>query len=123
MSNLSWMFAANWPILIHMKDQNRSAIFALAAAGTLWGLNVPLTKLALGWLGPGLADRASVRGRRAGAGACRSARAARSGGARASLVSGAMGFGAVIVLQNAGIERTSVSHAAVSSARFRCSSR
>ncbi len=29
------------------------------------------------------------------------------------LASGAIGFGAVIVLQNAGIERTSVSHAAV----------
>jgi drug/metabolite transporter (DMT)-like permease len=29
------------------------------------------------------------------------------------LASGAMGFGAVIVLQNAGIEHTSVSHAAV----------
>ena len=42
-----------WPILIYMNRSNRSAIFALVAAGTLWGLNVPLSKLALAWLAPG----------------------------------------------------------------------
>jgi O-acetylserine/cysteine efflux transporter len=95
-----------------MKSQNRSALLALAAAGTLWGLNVPLTKLALGWLDPGWLTVArflvavpvlGVIGRR---------------GLRAALtprilVSGAIGFGAVVLLQNAGIERTSVSHAAM----------
>jgi drug/metabolite transporter (DMT)-like permease len=91
---------------------NRSAIFAIAAAATLWGLNVPLTKLALGWLGPGWvtvvrfavgAPILAVIGRRG----LRDALTMRM------LASGAIGFGAVIVLQNAGIERTSVSHAAV----------
>ncbi len=95
-----------------MKSQNRSALFALAAAGTLWGLNVPLTKLALGWLGPGwltvarfvvAAPVLAVVGRRG----LRDALDVRT------LASGAIGFGAVIVLQNAGIERTSVSHAAM----------
>lgn len=95
-----------------MNSRHRSAIFALAAAGTLWGLNVPLTKLALGWLAPGwltvvrfavAAPVLALVGRRG----LRDALTARV------LASGAIGFGAVIVLQNAGIERTSVSHAAV----------
>src|SRR5271165_3079824 len=104
----SWMDVRGiWPILIHMSKTNRSAIFALAAAGTLWGLNVPLTKLALGWLGPGwltvvrfavAAPLLALVGRRG-------MRDALTPGV---LASGAVGFGAVIVLQNAGIEHTSV---------------
>lgn len=95
-----------------MKSQNRSALFALAAAGTLWGLNVPLTKLALGWLGPGwltvarflvAAPVLGLVGRRG----------LRDALTPAILFSGTIGFGAVILLQNAGIERTSVSHAAM----------
>jgi drug/metabolite transporter (DMT)-like permease len=35
-----------------MKTYDRTAILSLAAAGALWGISVPLTKLALGWLGP-----------------------------------------------------------------------
>lgn len=101
-----------WTILSHMNSKHRSAIFALAAAGTLWGLNVPLTKLALGWLAPGwltvvrftiAAPLLALVGRRG----LRDALTPRV------LASGAIGFGAVIVLQNLGIERTSVSHAAV----------
>jgi O-acetylserine/cysteine efflux transporter len=92
--------------------RTRSAILALAAAGALWGLNVPLTKLSLGWLGPGwvtvvrfavAAPVLALVGRRG----LRDALSVRV------LASGAIGFGAVIVLQNVGIERTSVSHAAV----------
>src|ERR1041385_7079235 len=95
-----------------MESQNRSALLALAAAGTLWGLNVPLTKLALGWLDPAwltvarflvAAPILGVVGRRG----LREALSPRI------LVSGAIGFGVVILLQNAGIERTSVSHAAM----------
>lgn len=95
-----------------MKSQNRTALLALAAAGTLWGLNVPLTKLALGWLAPGwltvarfvvAAPILGLVGRRG----LRDALSVRV------LASGAIGFGAVILLQNAGIERTSVSHAAM----------
>ena len=91
---------------------NRNAILALAAAGALWGLTVPLSKLSLDWLGGGwltvvrfalAAPLLAYAGRR---------------GLRAALTpqiaaAGAIGFGAVILLQNAGIERTSVSHAAL----------
>jgi drug/metabolite transporter (DMT)-like permease len=100
-------------ILRSVKTQtNRSAILALALAATLWGLNVPLTKLALGWLGPGwltvvrfavAAPVLALVGRRG----------LRDAVTLRLLASGAIGFGAVIVLQNVGIERTSVSHAAV----------
>ena len=95
-----------------MQKQPRSAILALTAAGTLWGLNVPLSKLALGWGSPGAV--ATVRfavaipllallGRRR----------LREALSLPILASGALGFGLVIVLQNAGIARTSVTHAAV----------
>jgi drug/metabolite transporter (DMT)-like permease len=98
--------------MVVMAARNRKAILALAAAGVLWGLTVPLSKLALEWLGPGwltvarfaaAAPLLAVVGRR---------------GLRDALVprvaaAGAVGFGAVIVLQNAGIGRTSASHAAL----------
>jgi O-acetylserine/cysteine efflux transporter len=96
----------------YMKSQPKSALVALAAAGVLWGLNVPLTKLAVGWLGPGwltvarflvAAPVLAMVGR----GRLRDALTLRV------LASGALGFGVVVVLQNAGIEHTTVSHAAV----------
>jgi len=95
-----------------MRTQNRNAILALAGAGLMWGLSVPLSKLALAWLAPGwltvarflaAAPPLAVAGRRG----LREALAPRVA------LGGAIGFGAVIVLQNAGIQRTSVSHAAV----------
>src|SRR5581483_10563387 len=87
-------------------------IAALVAAGALWGLTVPLSKLSLGWLGPAWLTAArfattapllALAGRR---------------GLRAAFVprvmlAGALGYGAVVMLQNLGIARTSVSHAAV----------
>lgn len=91
---------------------NRTAILALTAAGVLWGLTVPLSKLSLDWLGAGwltvvrfalAAPLLAWIGRRG-------LRAALTPGV---LAAGAIGFGAVILLQNAGIERTSVSHAAL----------
>ncbi len=98
--------------MIGMRTHDRNAILALAAAGALWGLSVPLSKLSLGWLPPAwltvvrfaaAAPLLAVAGRR---------------GLREALTlrvaaSGAVGFGAVILLQNAGIERTSVAHAAL----------
>jgi O-acetylserine/cysteine efflux transporter len=91
---------------------SRRAIIAIAAAGVLWGLNVPLTKLALGWLNPGwltvarfvvAAPLLAFVGRR---------------GLRDALtvpiiLTGAVGFGWVVVLQNAGVAHTSVSHASI----------
>jgi drug/metabolite transporter (DMT)-like permease len=90
----------------------RTALAALTTAGVLWGLSVPLSKLALGWLSPAwlavarfalAAPLMALAGRR---------------GLRDALdlrvaALGAVGFGGVILLQNAGVARTSVSHACV----------
>ena len=85
---------------------------ALALAGGLWGLTVPLTKLGLDWLGAGwlavarfavAAPILALVARRR----LRDALTVRVAGA------GALGYGVVILLQNAGIERTSVSHGAL----------
>jgi O-acetylserine/cysteine efflux transporter len=95
-----------------MRPDRRATLLALAAAGVLWGTTVPLTKVALGGWGPawltvarfGLAALPlAVLGRR-------HLRAALTPGV---VGAGVLGFGAVIVLQNAGIARTSVSHAAL----------
>jgi O-acetylserine/cysteine efflux transporter len=98
--------------MICMKTQNRTAILALAAAGGLWGLTVPLSKLSLAWLGPvwlTVARFAAAAPLLAFAGR----RGLRDAFAPRVAAAGAIGFGAVIVLQNAGIERTSVTHAAL----------
>jgi O-acetylserine/cysteine efflux transporter len=95
-----------------MNSDRRRAVAALTAAGLLWGTTVPLSKLALVWLSPGwltfarfglaaaillVAARAQVRA------VC----------SPAVLASGAIGYGGSVVVQNAGISRTSVSHAAL----------
>ncbi len=95
-----------------METKHLSPLVALAAAGALWGLTVPLSRLSLGWLGADwltfarfaiAAPLLAIAGRR-GLGNAFSLHTA---------AVGAVGFGAVIMLQNAGIERTSVSHAAL----------
>jgi drug/metabolite transporter (DMT)-like permease len=91
----------------------RRAVAALTAAGLLWGTTVPLSKLALQWLAPawlafarlGLAAAVLL----VMAGRPRLRAAARP----AVLAWGALGYGGVLVLQNAGIARTSVTHAAL----------
>jgi O-acetylserine/cysteine efflux transporter len=90
----------------------RAAIVALALAGTLWGLTVPLSKLGLEWLGPGwlAVARFAIAAPLLALVARRKARAALAPRVAAA---GALGYGVVIVVQNAGIERTSVSHAAL----------
>ena len=90
----------------------RAAIVALAAAGTLWGLTVPLSKLGLDWLGAGWLAvlRFAIAAPLLAVVARGHLRAALT---PAVATAGALGYGAVIVLQNAGIERTSVSHAAL----------
>ena len=103
---------ANSLMMIYMNTRIRPALLSLAAAGALWGLTVPLSKLALTWLGPGWLTVA-----RFGVAAPLLAFAGRRGLREALTprvaLGGAVGFGAVIVLQNAGIDHTSVSHAAV----------
>src|SRR3954469_17509411 len=95
-----------------MATKTRNAYLALTAAGLLWGLTVPLSKAVLGWLDGGwltvvrfalAAPLLAYAGRRG----------LRAAAAPSVLLSGALGYGLVIVLQNAGIERTSVSHAAL----------
>ena len=96
-----------------MNTDRRRAIVALTTAGLLWGTTVPLSKLGLQWLPPGWLTFA-----RFGLAAAVLLCGPRGTGVRAAftpavLASGALGYGASVVLQNAGITRTSVSHAAL----------
>ena len=87
-------------------------VFALAMAGSLWGLTVPLSKLGMGWLDAGwLATvRFAIAAPLLGLLARRHLRAALT---PAVIVAGAGGYGGVILLQNAGIQHTSVTHASL----------
>ena len=95
-----------------MRNNRRPALAALTVAGLLWGTTVPLSKLALHWLPPGwltvvrfgvaAAILLMVLGPRV-----------RAAFSPALLASGAVGYGGTVLLQNAGITRTSVSHAAL----------
>ena len=96
-----------------MNTDRRRAIAALTAAGLLWGTTVPLSKLALQWLPPGWLTFA-----RFGIAATILLFVASRPGVRAALrlpvlASGAAGYGGAVVVQNTGITRTSVSHAAL----------
>jgi O-acetylserine/cysteine efflux transporter len=96
-----------------MNSEHRTwAIVALATAGVLWGLTVPLSKLGLEWLGASwlTVARFAVAAPVLALLARRHLRAALTPAVAAA---GALGYGAVILLQNAGIERTSVGHAAL----------
>jgi O-acetylserine/cysteine efflux transporter len=109
-----------------MNTNRRHAVAALIAAGLLWGTTVPLSKLALEWLSPGwltvvrfglaaavllAVARRRPGGRTAQGTAQRSAlRAAFTPGV---LIAGAFGYGGSVMVQNAGIGRTSVTHAAL----------
>jgi O-acetylserine/cysteine efflux transporter len=95
-----------------MNVDRRTAVAALAGAGLLWGTTVPVSKLALeglppGWLAVarfGLAAAVLLTAVRFRVGAACSP---------AVLAWGAVGYGGSILVQNAGITRTSVSHAAL----------
>ena len=93
-------------------NSNRRTFAALLSAGLLWGTTVPLSKLALHWLPPGWLS--FVRFALAAAILLPLARRQlRTAFRPAVLVSGALGYGGSVVLQNAGIARTSVTHAAL----------
>jgi drug/metabolite transporter (DMT)-like permease len=120
-----------------MNTNRRHAVAALIAAGLLWGTTVPLSKLALEWLSPGwlTAVRFGLAAavllavaRRRGHGqarqsaqrsALRSAQqsaqqsALRQAFTPAVLAAGALGYGGSVMVQNVGIGRTSVTHAAL----------
>jgi O-acetylserine/cysteine efflux transporter len=95
-----------------MNTNRRSGFAALTAAGLLWGTTVPMSKLALEWLPPGwltvvrfgvAAAILAVAARHRLRAVCRPA----------ILASGAIGYGGTVLVQNAGILRTSVSDAAL----------
>ncbi len=100
-----------------MNTNRRYAVAALIAAGLLWGTTVPLSKLALEWLSPGWLTAArfglaaavllAVAGRTSGRARLRAAFTPKV------LISGALGYGGSVMVQNAGISRTSVTHAAL----------
>src|ERR1700722_12248160 len=95
-----------------MNTNRRHAVAALTAAGLLWGTTVPLSKLALVWMAPGW-----LTVLRFGLAAAVLLPVARRRGQRVLearlLLSGAVGYGGSVVVQNAGITRTSVTHAAL----------
>jgi len=105
-----------------MKTNRRHAVAALIAAGLLWGTTVPLSKLALEWLSPGwltavrfglaAAVLLTVARRRPGRRTARRS-ALRAAFTPAVLIAGAFGYGGSVMVQNAGITRTSVTHAAL----------
>jgi len=88
------------------------AILALALAGSLWGLTVPLSKLGMEWLDAGwlAVVRFAVAAPLLALFARRHLRAAISPGV---IAAGAIGYGGVILLQNVGIQHTSVTHASL----------
>jgi len=92
---------------------NRRLVFpALAGAGVLWGTTVPLSKVALGWLPP--AWLAFARFALAAAVLLMANRSRlRAAFSPAIMITGAIGYGGSVLLQNIGIERTSVAHAAL----------
>ena len=111
-----------------MNTNRRHAVAALIAAGLLWGTTVPLSKLALEWLPPGwltvvrfslaAAVLLAVAGRRSGRRTAQPHAAAQGSALRAAftpavLIAGAFGYGGSVMVQNAGIGRTSVTHAAL----------
>ncbi len=92
--------------------KNRSAIAALIAAGSLWGITVALSKVSLHWLSPSwlAAARFMVA---APILAFVGRRGLRDAFTPRVLISGAIGLGIVVLLQNAGVNHTSVSHGAI----------
>jgi O-acetylserine/cysteine efflux transporter len=97
-----------------MINQRYRTVAALIAAGTAWGTSVPLSKVALGWLGPGWLTAA----RFAVAAVVLLIMSGRAGTLRKALtlpvlLSGAVGYGGSVAIQNAGLTRTSVTHASL----------
>jgi drug/metabolite transporter (DMT)-like permease len=92
----------------------RGAVAALIASGVAWGTSVPLSKVALGWLAPGWLTVA----RFGLAAVILLILAYRRGKLRQALTlpvlaSGAFGYGCSVAIQNAGLARTSVTHASL----------
>ena len=96
-----------------MNTNRRRAIAALITAGLLWGTTVPMSKVALQWLQPGWLAAARFGVAAAILLAITPRARLRAAFSPLMLASGAIGYGGSVVLQNAGITRTSVTHAAL----------
>jgi O-acetylserine/cysteine efflux transporter len=93
---------------------NRSrGVAALSVAGVAWGMSVPLSKVALAWLDP--AWLTAVRFALAAAVllAVVPRQKLRAAFSVPVLAWGAFGYGGAVLLQNTGVARTSVTHAAL----------
>jgi O-acetylserine/cysteine efflux transporter len=89
------------------------AVAALAAAGVAWGTSVPLSKAALSWLPPGWLVVARF-GLAAAVLLATVDRAALRKALRWQVLAwGAAGLGGSVLIQNEGLARTSVTHAAL----------
>jgi O-acetylserine/cysteine efflux transporter len=89
------------------------AVAALAVAGVAWGTSVPLSKAALSWLPPGWLVVARF-GFAAALLLATVDRAALRAALRWQVLAwGAAGLGGSVLIQNAGLTRTSVTHAAL----------
>jgi drug/metabolite transporter (DMT)-like permease len=89
------------------------AVAALAVAGLAWGTSVPLSKAALSWLPPGWLVVARF-GFAAAVLLATVDRAALRAALRWQVLAwGAAGLGGSVLIQNAGLTRTSVTHAAL----------
>jgi drug/metabolite transporter (DMT)-like permease len=89
------------------------AVAALATAGVAWGTSVPLSKAALGWLPPGWLVVARFALAAAVLLAAVDASALRAALRWQVLAWGAVGLGGSVLVQNAGLTKTSVTHAAL----------
>jgi O-acetylserine/cysteine efflux transporter len=96
-----------------MNSDRRLAVAALTTAGLLWGTTVPLSKVALDWLPSGWLTFVRFGLAAAVLLVVASRSAVRTACTPAVLGSGAVGYGGSVVVQNAGITRTSVTHAAL----------
>jgi O-acetylserine/cysteine efflux transporter len=98
---------------INSISERPRALMALVLAGSTWGLTLPLSAVALRGIAP-----AALVSIRFGCAAIVLALIARRGSVRAALTWriawwGVLGYGAVVLAQCEGLERTSLSHAAV----------
>jgi O-acetylserine/cysteine efflux transporter len=89
------------------------AVAALAAAGVAWGTSVPLSKAALSWLPPGWLVVARFGFAAAVLLAAVDRTALRAALRWQVLAWGAAGLGGSVLIQNVGLARTSVTHAAL----------
>jgi drug/metabolite transporter (DMT)-like permease len=96
-----------------VQTDRRNAFLALGAAGVIWGLTIPFSKLALGWLDPLTLTVARFAVAAPLLALFSSRRALREAFTGPVLLWGAVFYGFGVAVQNTGIERTSVTHAAL----------